>query len=91
MSNGGSIAHWNLPERDVCSSCRFNEAADGSDGSRHRVTRLWESVYRSRPDLQCAFPDVFGADQSAFQEWIVASGLREHEIPEAFAPLRPLM
>jgi hypothetical protein len=66
----------------------LSEPAERRGGPRHAVTRLWESVYRSRPDLRLAFPDVFGADHRAFQSWIITSGLREHRIPKAFVPLR---
>jgi len=62
----------------------LNEPADDPSGSSGSVTRLWNEVYRSRPDLQQAFPDVFGADNAAFRAWLVVSGLREHNIAEAF-------
>ena len=32
------------------------------------------------------FPTSSGADHRAFLNWIVTNGLREHDIPEAFAP-----
>ena len=64
----------------------LNEPAEGPSGASGTVTRLWHAVYRSRPDLQRAFPDVFGGDNGAFREWILVSGLREHTIGEAFAP-----
>lgn len=48
------------------------------------VTRLWDAVYRSRPDVQSAYPDHLGADRLGFLTWIVTSGLREHQIGEAF-------
>ena len=63
----------------------LNEPAEGPSGSPGSVSRLWHEVYRCRPDLQQAFPDVFGADNAAFRAWLVASGLREHNIAEAFA------
>lgn len=53
------------------------------DGSRC-PTRLWERIYRLRPDVQAAFPDVFGADASRFIEWTRTNGAQEHEIPEMF-------
>jgi hypothetical protein len=62
----------------------LNEPAEGPSGSSGTVTRLWHAVYRSRPDLQRAFPDVFGGDNGAFREWILVSGLREHAIGDAF-------
>jgi hypothetical protein len=63
----------------------LNEPAEGPSGSSGTVTHLWHAVYRSRLDLQRAFPDVFGEDNGAFREWILVSGLREHTIGEAFA------
>jgi hypothetical protein len=74
VAGSGSYFHW------------LNEPADHSARWRRTITRLWETVYRSRPDLQRAFPDVSGADHRAFLNWIVTNGLREHDIPEAFAP-----
>ena len=47
------------------------------------VTRLWDAVYRSRPDAQLAYPDHLDADQAGFMNWIVTTGLREHQICEA--------
>jgi hypothetical protein len=57
-------------------------------GSRRRVARLWGAVYRSRPDLQQAFPDIRGKNGAAFEKWIVSSGLQEHDVASAFAPRR---
>jgi glycosyltransferase involved in cell wall biosynthesis len=52
-------------------------------------SRLAEYVYRLRPDLQNAFPDVFGADARAFAEWYVAAANSEMKIDDAFvAPVR---
>jgi hypothetical protein len=63
----------------------LNEPAEGHQGSSKPVTRLWNAVYRARPDLQRAFPDVFAADNGAFREWVAVCGRREHNIAEAFA------
>jgi hypothetical protein len=60
----------------------LNEPVEGSSGA---VTRLWHAVYRSRADLQRAFPDVFGADREAFRAWIGVSGVKEHDVADAFA------
>jgi hypothetical protein len=62
----------------------LNEPAEGPSGSPGSVSRLWHEVYRCRPDLQHAFPDVFGADNAAFRAWLAVTGLREHNIAEAF-------
>jgi len=64
----------------------LNEPAEGPAGAPGTVTRLWEAVYRSRPDLQQLFPDVFAADHRAFLEWIAVYGLGEHHVDAAFAP-----
>jgi hypothetical protein len=50
------------------------------------VTRLWQAIYRERPDVQSAFPNYLGSDSEAFLDWTVRSGIREHAIPEQFAP-----
>ena len=59
-----------------------------ADQTDRAVTRLWDAVYRRRPDLQVAFPDHLVADSVAFLDWTVTYGLREHQIPDAFAPPR---
>jgi hypothetical protein len=64
----------------------LNEPAEGPPGASGTVTRLWHAVYRSRPDLQGAFPDVFGGHNGAFREWILACGRTEQTIGDAFAP-----
>ena len=64
----------------------LNEPAEGPSGASGAVTRLWDAVYRGRPDLQQAFPDVLAGDNAAFRTWIAARGRREHNISEAFAP-----
>jgi hypothetical protein len=47
------------------------------EGPPDVITRLWHAVYRGRPDLQRAFPDVFGADAAAFREWMGVCGVAE--------------
>jgi hypothetical protein len=56
-----------------------------ADQPQCAVTRLWDAVYRSRPDVQLGYPDHLGADCVGFLSWIVTSGLREHNICDAFA------
>jgi hypothetical protein len=59
----------------------------GVGGEPHEpgtVTRLWHAVYRARPDVQSAFPDLSGADRAAFLAWTAQSGAREHEVPDHF-------
>ena len=48
------------------------------------VSRLWEAVYRERPDLQAAFPDAFGEQRAAFLEWTATYGLKEYRISPHF-------
>ena len=48
------------------------------------VTRLWLEIYRQRPDLHRAYPDVFGASRKPFLQWISNSGPKEHGIDERF-------
>jgi hypothetical protein len=63
----------------------LNEPAEGPSGASGSVTRLWNAVYRGRPDLQQAFPDVFAADNVAFREWVCVDGLRDHNVAAVFA------
>lgn len=85
----GAVGQFGDPFHAAGSHSYFrwlNEPAEESSGSSGAVTRLWHAVYRGRPDLQQAFPDVFAADNGAFREWVAVSGFREHNIAEAFAP-----
>lgn len=50
------------------------------------VSRLWMAVYRSRPDVQLAFPDVPGNDTGRFLAWAATSGVAEHAIDAALLP-----
>ncbi len=63
----------------------LNAPAGGQPGET-AMTRLWDRVYRSRPDVRAAFPDAGGSDHAAFLEWIRNSGMREHGIPRELAP-----
>ncbi len=56
------------------------EVAPGSG-----ITNLWHEVYRTRPDLQRAFPSIFGADRVGFQAWIRA-GRTVQIMPAALDP-----
>jgi len=66
----------------------LNEAVDSEQESNRRITRLWYEIYKSRPDVQSTYPDVFGADRDAFLEWILSSGRYEHPIDKALVPHR---
>jgi hypothetical protein len=61
----------------------LNESVDDSRGSAS-VTRLWQAVYRARPDLQTALPDVLGANRTAFLDWTALYGIQEHHISDRF-------
>jgi SAM-dependent methyltransferase len=50
------------------------------------LTRLAEDVYRTRPDLQAAFPDPRGAE---FRQWLGVYGLLENPAVAAFYPALP--
>lgn len=46
------------------------------------LSRLWLGVYERRPDLQHAFPDVFGRHRVAFARWVRSSGVAGYGVPE---------
>jgi len=62
----------------------LNRAVDGRPNRPGEVTRLWHAVYRARPDLQSAFPDLSGPDRDAFLVWTAQFGLREHSVSDHF-------
>jgi hypothetical protein len=71
---------------DTSSFYRWLLEAGPLNGAGHsRIPRLWQAVYQSRADLQNAFPDIDGVDRDTFLDWTIACGLREHDIPDAFA------
>jgi glycosyltransferase involved in cell wall biosynthesis len=51
------------------------------DGSSPQVSRYLMEVYRSRPDLQLAFPDL-AREPEPFLRWAATHGRRELGIPE---------
>ncbi len=54
------------------------------DDSRLMVTQLAMEVYRQRPDVQRAFPDVLGRDRARFVRWFVTHGKEELELDDVF-------
>jgi hypothetical protein len=50
------------------------------------ITRLWHEIYYKRPDLQRAFPDVFGEHRAGFVQWILANGKTEYQIDDRLLP-----
>lgn len=81
---GESVTRFGNPFETGFEGTFFNwlKSTDGTSG----IPPLWEAVYRLRPDVQQAFPDIFGSDRNRFLEWALLSGAREHEIPNIFLP-----
>ncbi|MFO1395980.1 MAG: glycosyltransferase [Burkholderiales bacterium] len=53
------------------------------------VTRLSGTLYRLRPDLQAAFPDVGGKHGKGYAHWFVEQAPAQERFPDVFiAPLR---
>lgn len=71
VTGPGSFCEW------------LNQGLNGEPKNPGIVTRLWHAVYRARPDVQSAFPDVQGADRETFLGW-TQFGSREHDIAEYF-------
>ncbi len=62
----------------------LTQAVDGGPNRPGEVTRLWHAVYRARPDLQSAFPDLSGPDRESFLVWTAQYGLQEHGMSDHF-------
>jgi hypothetical protein len=66
--------------------------ARDSTGARARIpvlTNLAAYVYRSRPDLRAAFPDLCGHQRIAFLLWLIEHASREYQLDHAcITPLR---
>lgn len=48
------------------------------------ISRFWQAIYRLRPDLQRAFPNLNGPGANAFMAWARSSGLAEHRVSDVF-------
>ena len=72
------------PERTQDFLAWLNEPVTG--GLRPRVSRYAEAIYRDRPDLQRAFPDLAGDDWTRYAEWLRHDGVAQFHIPEALLP-----
>ncbi|MEX0618269.1 MAG: glycosyltransferase [Pseudohongiellaceae bacterium] len=60
------------------------------DNSRPVITNLAGSLYRSRPDLTKAFPDIEGSHRHAFVDWFLSNAKRQEGIDPVFvAPMEP--
>jgi hypothetical protein len=62
----------------------LNGAEETDAPARPRLTRLWRAIYRERPDLQQSFPDIDGADRSAYVAWTGSQGAAELGVATAF-------
>ena len=51
---------------------------------RPSITRLAYKIYRTRPELQAAMPDVFNGDYLRFLNWLLSSGAQEQSLPDVF-------
>lgn len=51
--------------------------------------RLAMAVWRSRVDLQLAFPHPCGADAAEFRQWCHRSGVAEKQLPDWAMPVEP--
>src|SRR5262249_27444952 len=66
----------------------WNQPLSDPDGKPSGVTRLAYRIYRARVDVQMAMPDIFNGDLVRFLNWVVSSGMKEHNLSEAFvAPI----
>lgn len=83
LSLGDEAARFGDPLRTTDAGCFFHwlNAAVSESPDAPPITRLWDEIYRSRQDLQAAFPDAHGADRRRFLDWTRHSGTREHGIP----------
>jgi hypothetical protein len=81
---GDRVGNMGDPFQAGPSTSYFRWLTDSVDGPGSGVTRLWQAVYRARPDLMRAFPDVLGADRDAFLQWTRRFGIDEHSISDRF-------
>jgi len=58
-------------------------------GARYGLTRYLHQVYRDRPDLPGAYPDLAGEDGGEYAGWCWVYGRRELDIPDVFLPPPP--
>ena len=49
------------------------------------ITNVAAHVYRQRPDLQVAYPDVYGADRVAYVQWFIRHGIPAYELESSYA------
>jgi glycosyltransferase involved in cell wall biosynthesis len=63
----------------------LNQPALAGPGGLPLITHLALQIYRERPDLQRAFPDVLDRDRGAYAAWFASNGRREHALDPCFA------
>jgi glycosyltransferase involved in cell wall biosynthesis len=62
----------------------LNQAATSLSGRRLPFSRLALQIYRERPDLQQAFPDVTGRNRQAYGAWFALTAQKEHGLDDRF-------
>ena len=67
----------------------LSENVASASNSAFIIPRFWSEVYKQRPDLQKAYPDLKGADRPGFVEWMLTSGISEYDVDEHFIPAQP--
>jgi glycosyltransferase involved in cell wall biosynthesis len=63
---------------------RLNERSSRAKNSQVLISRLAESVWRSRVDLQSEFPDLYDSDAVRFSEWLLSAGEDECGLDSVF-------
>ena len=77
-----SFFRW-LNERDPADGQSPTDETSHAASSAHpSISRFWHAVFRQRPDLQCAFPHVFGVNREAYLSWA-------YRVGEPYGELRP--
>lgn len=65
--------------------CNSTSNPNGTDSSKP-ITRLMESIYRQRLDLQATFNLGTREGRAAFRVWFASAGSREYNLPPEFIP-----
>ncbi|HEX4107187.1 MAG TPA: glycosyltransferase [Solirubrobacteraceae bacterium] len=79
---------------DIFSPAGFEAFLDwlrgpGARGAQHGVSRYLYEVWRERPDIPEAYPDLDGRDGPQFTGWCRVYGRSEMNLPEALLPPPP--
>ena len=62
----------------------FNWLNESLDSETPVITRLMQTIYKERPDLQHIYPDIYHSDRQAFVTWFLMSAKQEYGIEEVF-------